>query len=62
LKIPEQTIHYLIPLATGIALFSILSIILPDQANLITAIVIGIISIPLGIYIDGKLFPQTTKN
>lgn len=56
LKFPEQTIHYLIPILTGLALYSILSIIMPDQANLITAVIIGIISVPLGIYIDRKLF------
>jgi hypothetical protein len=51
LKLPEQTIHYVIPIATGIVLYSILSIIMPDQANLITAVIIGIISVPLGIYL-----------
>ena len=56
LKLPEQLIHYLIPIGTGLALFSILSIIMPDQADLITAVIIGIISVPLGIYIDKKFF------
>jgi hypothetical protein len=56
LKFPEQTIHYLIPILTGLALYSILSIIMPDQANLITAVIIGLISVPLGIYIDKKFF------
>jgi hypothetical protein len=56
LKFPENLIHYLIPIGTGLFLFSILSIIMPDQANLITAIIIGIISVPLGIYLDGKFF------
>lgn len=56
LKFPEQLIHYLIPILTGLALFSILSIIMPDQANLTTAVIIGLISVPLGIYIDRKFF------
>jgi hypothetical protein len=56
LKFPEQLIHYLIPILTGLALYSILSIIMPDQANLTTAVIIGLISIPLGIYIDRKFF------
>jgi hypothetical protein len=56
LKFSEQTIHYLIPILTGLALYSILSIIMPDQANLITAVIIGLISVPLGIYIDRKFF------
>ena len=56
MKFPEHTIHYFIPIATGLALFSILSIIMPDQVNLITTIIIGLISIPFGIYIDGKFF------
>ena len=56
MKFPEQTIHYLIPIATGLVLFSVLSIIMPDLVNLITTIIIGLISIPLGIYIDGKFF------
>ena len=56
LKLPEQTIHYLIPILTGIALFSILLIVMPDQANLTTSVIIGLISVPLGIYLDRKFF------
>jgi len=56
LKFPEQLIHYLLPIGTGIVLYLILSIIMPDQANLITAVIIGLISVPLGIYLDRKFF------
>jgi hypothetical protein len=56
LKFPEHLTQYIIPIATGIVLYSIFEIVMPTQASYISAVIVGIISVPVGIYIDRKFF------
>jgi hypothetical protein len=46
--------QYGVPVVTGIVLFALITTILSTINNTITAVIIGLIAAPLGIYIDNK--------